>query len=177
MALGLVFIGFTPIEQPRYVVAVVAEEAGYGAQTAAPIARAVLEALNGLPVGPVSAVAPAIAAGNAVVAVPSEVHPLAVTDFYQVLETSDVPAGVVNILTGRKDELLKVLAELDRLFNELEDYRQYRAGMLNRLVTNLGGGRPPPRGRWSGFDHVSLPGSPLPGIVKKRHRRSPVPAR
>lgn len=53
------FIGFTPIEQPRYVVAVVAEEAGYGAQTAAPIARAVLEALNGLPVGPVSAVAPA----------------------------------------------------------------------------------------------------------------------
>ena len=39
--------------------------------------------------------------------------PLAVTDFYQVLETSDVPAGVVNIVTGRKDELLKVLAEHD----------------------------------------------------------------
>ena len=38
--------------------------------------------------------------GNRVVAVPSERHPLAATDFYQVLETSDVPAGVVNIVTG-----------------------------------------------------------------------------
>jgi aldehyde dehydrogenase (NAD+) len=63
--------------------------------------------------GFVSAVAPAIAAGNTVVAVPSDAHPLAVTDFYQVLETSDVPAGVVNIVTGRKDELVKVLAEHD----------------------------------------------------------------
>ena len=35
------------------------------------------------------------------------------TDFYQVLETSDVPAGVVNIVTGRRDELAKVLAEHD----------------------------------------------------------------
>ena len=43
-------------------------------------------------------------------------------------------------------EQLKVLGELERLFNELEDYRQYRAGKLNRLVTNLGAGRKPPRG-------------------------------
>lgn len=43
-------------------------------------------------------------------------------------------------------EQLKVLAELQRLFEELEDYRQYRAGRLNRLVTNLGAGRKPPRG-------------------------------
>jgi aldehyde dehydrogenase (NAD+) len=63
--------------------------------------------------GFVSVVAPAIATGNTVVAVPSERHPLAVTDFYQVLETSDVPGGVVNIVTGRKDELAKVLAEHD----------------------------------------------------------------
>jgi cell division protein ZapE len=41
---------------------------------------------------------------------------------------------------------LKVLGELQRLFEELEDYRQYRAGKLNRLVTNLGAGRRPPRG-------------------------------
>ena len=40
------------------MVAVVAEEAGYGAETAAPIARAVFEALNGLPVAPVSAIPP-----------------------------------------------------------------------------------------------------------------------
>ena len=63
--------------------------------------------------GFVSLVGPAIATGNTVVAVPSEHHPLAVTDFYQVLETSDVPAGVVNIVTGRRDELAKVLAEHD----------------------------------------------------------------
>jgi aldehyde dehydrogenase (NAD+) len=63
--------------------------------------------------GFVSVVAPAIAAGNAVVAVPSEPWPLAVTDFYQVLDTSDVPAGVVNIVTGRCDDLAKVLAEHD----------------------------------------------------------------
>jgi aldehyde dehydrogenase (NAD+) len=42
--------------------------------------------------GFVSLVAPAIAMGNRVVAVPSEPHPLAATDFYQVLETSDLPA-------------------------------------------------------------------------------------
>ena len=63
--------------------------------------------------GFISTMAPAIAAGNTVVAIPSEHHPLAVTDFYQVLETSDVPAGVVNIVTGRRDELAKVLAEHD----------------------------------------------------------------
>ena len=43
-------------------------------------------------------------------------------------------------------EQLKVLERLERLFNELEDYRQYRAGKLNRLVTNMGAGRKPPRG-------------------------------
>ena len=43
-------------------------------------------------------------------------------------------------------EQLRVLEELERLFNELEDYRQYRAGRINRLVTNLGAGRKPPRG-------------------------------
>ena len=63
--------------------------------------------------GFVSVVAPAIAAGNTVVAIPSERHPLAVTDFYQVLDTSDLPGGVVNIVTGRKGELVKVLAEHD----------------------------------------------------------------
>ena len=63
--------------------------------------------------GWLSYVAPAIACGNTVVTVPSESHPLAVTDFYQVLETSDVPAGVVNIVTGRTDELAKTLAEHD----------------------------------------------------------------
>jgi aldehyde dehydrogenase (NAD+) len=59
----------------------------------------------------VTLVGGAIAMGNTVVVVPSERHPLAATDFYQVLETSDVPAGVVNIVTGARDELAKVIAE------------------------------------------------------------------
>ena len=57
--------------------------------------------------GFVSLVAPAIAMGNTVVVIPSEAHPLSATDFYQVLETSDVPAGVVNIVTGPKDVIGK----------------------------------------------------------------------
>ncbi|WFU43370.1 aldehyde dehydrogenase family protein [Bradyrhizobium sp. CB82] len=61
----------------------------------------------------VSLVAPLIAMGNRVVTVPSERHPLAATDFYQVLETSDVPPGVVNIVTGSHDDLVKVLAQHD----------------------------------------------------------------
>lgn len=58
-------------------------------------------------------VAPAIARGNAVVVVPSTQYPLAVTDFYQVLDTSDVPDGVVNIVTGDRDHLSKTLAAHD----------------------------------------------------------------
>jgi aldehyde dehydrogenase (NAD+) len=49
--------------------------------------------------------------GNRVVIVPSQMHPLAATDFYQVLETSDMPDGVVNIVTGARDALAQVLAE------------------------------------------------------------------
>ncbi|MDG1115760.1 MAG: aldehyde dehydrogenase family protein [Flavimaricola sp.] len=60
--------------------------------------------------GLVSVMAPAIAMGNRVVLVASEPYPLAATDFYQVLETSDVPAGVVNILTGSHAELAPTLA-------------------------------------------------------------------
>jgi aldehyde dehydrogenase (NAD+) len=63
--------------------------------------------------GLVSAVAPLVAMGNTVVAVPSEAHPLAATDLYSVLDTSDVPGGVINIVTGAKDALARVLAEHD----------------------------------------------------------------
>jgi len=60
--------------------------------------------------GFISLVAPAIALGNRVVVVPSEAHPLSATDLYQVLDTSDLPAGVVNIITGSADELARTLA-------------------------------------------------------------------
>jgi aldehyde dehydrogenase (NAD+) len=63
--------------------------------------------------GFVSLLAPAVAMGNTVVIVPSEHHPLSATDLYQVLETSDLPAGVVNIVTGRRDTLAPVLAAHD----------------------------------------------------------------
>ncbi len=59
----------------------------------------------------VSLLAPALATGNRVILVPSAVNPLAATDFYQVLDTSDVPAAVVNIVTGEPDTLAKTLAE------------------------------------------------------------------
>ncbi len=60
--------------------------------------------------GLISVMAPAIAMGNACVLVPSEAAPLSATDLYQVLETSDLPAGVVNIVTGPHGELAKPLA-------------------------------------------------------------------
>ncbi|MBJ6372824.1 aldehyde dehydrogenase family protein [Sedimentitalea arenosa] len=60
--------------------------------------------------GLMSLMAPAIAMGNRVVLAASEAHPLAATDFYQVIDTSDVPAGVVNILTGRHADLAPTLA-------------------------------------------------------------------
>jgi aldehyde dehydrogenase (NAD+) len=63
--------------------------------------------------GFVSLVMPAIAMGNCVVAIPSASHPLSATDFYSVLETSDVPAGVVNVVTGEANVLAKTLAEHD----------------------------------------------------------------
>jgi aldehyde dehydrogenase (NAD+) len=63
--------------------------------------------------GFVSLVAPLVAMGNAVVAVPSEAHPLAATDLYQVLDTSDVPGGVINVVTGARDVLARVLADHD----------------------------------------------------------------
>jgi aldehyde dehydrogenase (NAD+) len=69
---------------------------------------------NELPLlGIVSLAAPAIATGNTVIAIPSEPHPLSATDLYSVLETSDVPGGVVNIVTGPKDALAKILADHD----------------------------------------------------------------
>ncbi len=63
----------------------------------------------------VSLVMPAIAMGNCVVVVPSSAHPLSGTDFYSVLDTSDVPAGVVNIVTGEANALSVTLAEHDNV--------------------------------------------------------------
>jgi aldehyde dehydrogenase (NAD+) len=61
----------------------------------------------------VSLLAPLLAMGNRAVIVPSEKHPLIATDFYQVLETSDLPAGVLNLVTGPAAGLAQTLAEHD----------------------------------------------------------------
>lgn len=60
--------------------------------------------------GFISLVAPALALGNRVVAVPSEAYPLSATDLYQVLDTSDLPGGALNIVTGSADELARTMA-------------------------------------------------------------------
>src|SRR5690606_16843102 len=63
--------------------------------------------------GLVAMIAPALAMGNAVVAVPSARWPLPATDLYQVFETSDLPPGAVNIVTGNAPDLAATLARHD----------------------------------------------------------------
>jgi aldehyde dehydrogenase (NAD+) len=65
--------------------------------------------------GMVSMVMPALAMGNRIVVVPSQAQPVVATDFYQILDTSDVPAGAFNIVTGARDELAKTLADHDEV--------------------------------------------------------------
>ena len=96
--------------------------------------------------GFVSLIAPAIAMGNTVVAIPSEKAPLSATDFYQILETSDVPPGVVNIVTGERDSLTQVLAEHDDVdamwyFGSAEGSKRVElasAGNMKRTWVNYG---------------------------------------
>jgi aldehyde dehydrogenase (NAD+) len=91
-------------------------------------------------------VLPLIAAGNTVVAVPSESYPLITGDLYQVFETSDLPGGVINIVAGRATELLKVLAEHDDLdaiwcYGDAEMCASAKAlsvGNLKQVWTNEG---------------------------------------
>lgn len=64
-------------------------------------------------IGFISTVIPAVAMGNRVIVIPSTANPLIATDFYQVLETSDVPGGAINIVTGDKEKLTDVLANHD----------------------------------------------------------------
>lgn len=60
--------------------------------------------------GLVTRIAPALVGGNAVVAVASETHPLAAIELAEAIATSDLPGGVLNVLTGRRTELAPVLA-------------------------------------------------------------------
>ncbi|MGI8973871.1 MAG: aldehyde dehydrogenase family protein [Gaiella sp.] len=84
------YFNFT-ISEPTGVVAIVAPD---------------VPALDGL----VARLAPALAGGNAVVVVASDVHPLAAIELAECVATSDLPSGVVNVLTGMRAELAPVLA-------------------------------------------------------------------
>lgn len=105
--------------------------------------------------GLVSLVLPAIAMGNRVVVVPSQSHPLAATDLYQVLDTSDLPGGVVNIVTGEREGLVKTLAEHDGVdgvwyLGHADGARMVEdasAGNLKQTWTELAGLR-----NWSGSE-------------------------
>ncbi len=99
--------------------------------------------------GFISTVMPLIAMGNTVVTIPSETAPLSATDLYQVLETSDIPAGVINIITGDKEELTKVLANHDDVdglwyFGSKEGsslVQKYAAENMKRTWVNFGKNR------------------------------------
>jgi len=92
--------------------------------------------------GLVSRLAPAIVGGNTTVAVVSEASPLAAVELGEVLATSDVPDGVVNLLTGRREELAPVLAghmdvnalDLAGADGEVEELERLAADNVKRVV-------------------------------------------
>ena len=96
--------------------------------------------------GLLSLVLPAITMGNTVVAVPSELYPLIIGDVYQLLDTSDLPAGVVNLVAGRPLDLAKTLAEHDgieaiwcfRSDEEAALVRNASIGNMKQVWTNDG---------------------------------------
>ncbi len=86
--------------------------------------------------GLVSVIAPAIAGGNTCVVVASESRPLPAVSFAEVLATSDLPGGVVNLLTGLRKELLKPLvAHMDINAIVVADATQEERAMLDAEAT------------------------------------------
>jgi aldehyde dehydrogenase (NAD+) len=96
--------------------------------------------------GLLSLMLPAIAMGNTVIAVPSEAYPLIAGELYQVFDTSDLPGGTANIVTGRSEELGKILAEhddIDAVWSFGDDAAAISAkslsiGNLKQVFTNDG---------------------------------------
>ena len=98
--------------------------------------------------GLVSRLSPVLAGGNVAVVIASEAHPRAAIELAEVLATSDVPGGVVNVLTGLRDELAPHLAshldvdalDLDRSDAELE---RAAADNVKRVVSARAGAQSP----------------------------------
>ncbi|MGC4047327.1 MAG: aldehyde dehydrogenase family protein [Armatimonas sp.] len=112
--------------------------------------------------GLINAVAPALAIGSVVIAVPSEADPVPATRLYQVLETSDVPAGVVNIVTGKQKALLETLAGHD----DVEGVWAVAAPQeLKKSIEALSAGN---------MKRVWAPDSPLPALTEAFHEATQV---
>lgn len=96
--------------------------------------------------GLLSLVLPVLAAGNTAVVVPSETYPLIIGDLYQVFDTSDLPGGAVNIVTGQTSQLLKTLAEHDDVDSiwcfadaaSAAAAKSFSVGNLKQVFTNEG---------------------------------------
>jgi len=96
--------------------------------------------------GFLSLVMPVLAAGNTAIVVPSETYPLITGDLYQLFDTSDLPGGVVNIVTGYASQLLKTLAEHDDVdaiwcfADEASAFaaKSFSTGNLKQVFTNEG---------------------------------------
>jgi len=96
--------------------------------------------------GFLSLVMPVIAMGNTAIVVPSETYPLITGDLYQLFDTSDLPGGAVNIVTGYSSQLLKTLAEHDDVdviwcFGDEANAaaaKSYSVGNLKQVFTNEG---------------------------------------
>ena len=92
--------------------------------------------------GLVSRLAPAIVGGNTAVVLASEASPLAAVELAEVLATSDVPGGVVNLLTGYRDELASILAghmdvnaiDLTGADGQAEELERLAADNVKRIV-------------------------------------------
>jgi aldehyde dehydrogenase (NAD+) len=96
--------------------------------------------------GFLSLVMPIIATGNTTIVVPSETYPLIIGDLYQVFDTSDLPGGVVNMVTGYSSQLLRTLAEhddVDAIWCFTDEAgaaaaKSYSTGNLKQVFTNEG---------------------------------------
>ncbi len=92
--------------------------------------------------GLVARIAPAVVGGNAAVVVASELHPLAALELAECCATSDLPGGVVNVLTGFRDELAPVLAshmdvnaiDLTGIRGDATDLERAAADNVKRVV-------------------------------------------
>jgi aldehyde dehydrogenase (NAD+) len=96
--------------------------------------------------GLLSLLLPVLAVGNTTVVVPSETYPLIVGDLYQVFDTSDLPGGAVNLISGYSSQLLKTLAEHDDVdavwcFGDeatAAAAKSFSVGNLKQVFTNEG---------------------------------------